>query len=76
MKAIHAYADVINERVSGTVKVKLYKGRADVVALKSQHSLFDENLATFNKNAAFNQNASAGFIEIYNLGQKTWNNAA
>jgi argininosuccinate synthase len=33
--------------------------------------LFDHNLATFEKNAAFNQNAAAGFIELHNLAQKT-----
>ena len=61
-----------NQRVNGTVKVKLYKGKADVVAMESPYSLFDANLATFNKDASFNQNASAGFIEIYNLAQKTY----
>ena len=72
MAAIHAFQDSVNERVTGTVKVRLYKGTATVVALESPYSLFNANLATFNKNAAFNQNASAGFIEIYNLAQKTF----
>ncbi len=72
MTAIHALQDSINERVTGTVTVRLYKGMATVVALESPYSLFNANLATFNKNAAFNQNASAGFIEIYNLPQKTF----
>jgi len=43
--------------------------------LSSKYSLFDENLATFNKCMDFNQNSSAGFIEIYNLAQKTAFNA-
>jgi len=72
MAAIHAFQDSTNERVTGTVKMRLYKGAATVVALESPYSLFNTNLATFNKNAAFNQNASAGFIEIYNLPQKTF----
>ena len=72
MDAIHAFQDAANRRVTGVVKVKLYKGNADVVAMESPYSLFDSNLATFNKNASFNQNASAGFIEIYNLAQKTY----
>ncbi len=72
MDAIHAFQDAANQRVNGTVKVKLYKGKADVVAMESPYSLFDANLATFNKDASFNQNASAGFIEIYNLAQKTY----
>lgn len=75
IKALHAFGDSINERVTGTVKVHLLKGKADVVALKSRYSLFDENLATFDKNAAFNQNASAGFIELHSLAERTYYNA-
>ncbi|MCF7812446.1 argininosuccinate synthase [Candidatus Gracilibacteria bacterium] len=71
MYHIHAFTNSQNKKVTGTVKVKLYKGNITIVALQSPYSLFDQNLATFNKNAAFNQNASAGFIEIYNLAQKT-----
>lgn len=68
---IRAFINEQNKKVTGTVKVRLYKGNCDVVALSSPYSLFDENLATFNKSAAFNQNASAGFIELWNLPQKT-----
>eukprot|EP00163_Fabomonas_tropica_P021564 TRINITY_DN3765_c0_g1_i2.p2 TRINITY_DN3765_c0_g1~~TRINITY_DN3765_c0_g1_i2.p2 ORF type:complete len:431 (-),score=150.26 TRINITY_DN3765_c0_g1_i2:109-1380(-) len=71
MYHIHAYHNSQNKKVSGKVKVQLYKGNVTVVALESPHSLFDTNLATFERNALFNQNASAGFIEIYNLAQKT-----
>ena len=71
MDNIRAYINEQNKKVSGEVTVKLYKGNCDVVALKSPYSLFDENLATFNKSAAFNQNASSGFIELWNLPQKT-----
>ncbi len=53
MDAIHAFQDSANHRVEGTVKVKLYKGKADVVAMESPYSLFDANLATFNKDASF-----------------------
>lgn len=71
MYHIHAFINSQNKKVTGSVKVKLYKGNITVVALTSTNSLFDHNLATFYKNGAFNQNASAGFIEIYNLAQKT-----
>lgn len=71
MNHLHAFIDDQNKKVSGTVSVKLFKGQATVVKLDSPHSLFDHNLATFDKNATFNQNASAGFIEIYTLAQKT-----
>jgi argininosuccinate synthase len=71
MDNIRAYITQQNKKVSGTVTVRLYKGNCEVVSLNSQYSLFDENLATFNKSADFNQNASAGFIELWNLPQKT-----
>ena len=73
MSHLNAYINDQNLKVSGEVTVKLFKGQATVVALESPYSLFDHNLATFEKNATFNQNASAGFIEIYNLPQKTAN---
>ncbi len=71
MYHLHAYQNSQNKKVTGKVKVQLFKGNITVVALDSPYSLFDKNLATFEKNMAFNQNASAGFIEIYNLAQKT-----
>lgn len=71
MRHLNSYIDSQNMKVTGTVTVELYKGNISVVALTSPYSLFDQNLATFEKNQAFNQNASAGFIEIYNLAQKT-----
>ncbi|MEI7510779.1 MAG: argininosuccinate synthase [Candidatus Peregrinibacteria bacterium] len=71
MYHIHAFLSSQNKKVTGSVTVKLFKGNITVVALHSPYSLFDHNLATFNKNASFNQNASAGFIELWNLAQKT-----
>jgi len=71
MDNIRAFIDKQNEKVSGEVTVHLYKGNCEVVALESPNSLFDHNLATFNKSAQFNQNASPGFIELWNLPQKT-----
>ncbi|MFA7653660.1 MAG: argininosuccinate synthase [Candidatus Magasanikbacteria bacterium] len=71
MYHIHAFQNSQNKKVTGKVKVHLFKGNITTVALDSPYSLFDKNLATFEKNMTFNQNASAGFIEIYNLAQKT-----
>lgn len=70
MKNIHSFINTHNEKVTGNVTVKLYKWNVIVEKLSSEYSLFDENLATFNKSVDFNQNSSAGFIEIYNLSQK------
>ncbi len=73
MSHLHAFINDHNKKVTGKVQVHLFKGMATVVALSSPYSLFNKDMATFDKNAAFNQNASAGFIEIYSLAQKTAN---
>lgn len=67
MDDLNAFIDKINEKVSGLVTVKLFKGVAEVVAVETANTIFDEKLATFMKNDTFNQNASAGFIEIYTM---------
>jgi argininosuccinate synthase len=67
MDDLNAYIDHVNQKVSGVVTVKLFKGQAEVVAVDTANTIFDEKLATFMKSSAFNQNASAGFIEIYTL---------
>lgn len=71
MNNLHAFIDEQNKKVTWEVTLKLYKWNITVVSLKSPNSLFDHNLATFNKNVSFNQNSSAWFIEIYTLAQKT-----
>lgn len=71
MTHLNSYIDSVNKKVTGTVTVELYKGKVYVVAVRSKYSLFNENLSTFMKNDLFNQNASAGFIELWNLPQKT-----
>ncbi len=67
MDNLNAFIDRVNEKVSGLVTVKLFKGVAEVVAVETANTIFDEKLATFMKSSAFNQNASAGFIEIYTM---------
>jgi argininosuccinate synthase len=71
MKHLTQYIDSMNSKVKGKVVLKMYKGNLDVVSVSSPNSLFDADLATFNKNGKFNQNSSAGFIEIYSLAMKT-----
>jgi len=71
MDHLNAYINSMNEKVTGKVTLSLYKGKAEVLTADSPNSLFDINLATFNKDAKFNQNSSVGFIEIYGLGMKT-----
>ena len=67
VKHLNAYIDDQNEKVTGKVKVRLYKGFAESVAVVTPNSIFEEKLATFMASSAFNQNASPGFIELYTL---------
>lgn len=72
MSAINAFNDKVNEKVTGDVTIRLYKGKADVVALKSPKALAYTSFAN-DEGYAFNVNASAGFIEIYSLQMKLAN---
>lgn len=67
MADLNAYIDNVNKKVTGVVTLKLYKGGVAVVALETPNTIFEEKLATFMSSEAFNQNASAGFIELYTL---------
>ncbi|WP_414054083.1 argininosuccinate synthase [Macrococcus equi] len=60
----------MQQYVNGKVKVKLYKGNITVVGRTSDKSLYNEKLATYTQEDAFNQQASVGFIEIYELPTK------
>ena len=70
MDDLNAYCDKVNEKVTGKLKIKLYKGKAEIVALDSPYALYNKKLVTFNSDYSFNQNASPGFIEIYSLPMK------
>ncbi|OZU89352.1 argininosuccinate synthase [Virgibacillus indicus] len=65
--ALKAFIEKTQENVSGTVKVKLYKGQATVVGRESAHSLYDFDLATYDKGDAFDHEAALGFIKLWGL---------
>lgn len=67
MDDLNAYIDKVNNKVTGKVTVKLYKGNVEAVVVETPNTIFEEKLATFMASEAFNQNASAGFIELYTL---------
>ena len=66
-----AYVRSSQRFVTGTVRVKLFKGNCQVVGRKSPKSLYDFGLATYDKGDQFDQSASAGFIHIWGLSAKT-----
>ena len=66
-----AYVRSSQRFVTGTVRLKLYKGNSTVVGRKSPSSLYSHGLATYDKGDVFDQSASAGFIHIWGLPVKT-----
>lgn len=66
-KNLNAYINYSNNKVTGKVILKLYKGSVETIAVETPNTIFEEKLATFMASDAFNQNASPGFIELYSL---------
>ncbi|MCD6600112.1 MAG: argininosuccinate synthase [Dehalococcoidia bacterium] len=66
-----AYVESSQRYVTGTVRVKLYKGTCQVVGRKSPYSLYDFSLATYDKDDVFDQSASPGFIHLWGLPVRT-----
>ncbi len=62
-----AYVKSSQRFVSGTVRLKLFKGNSSIVGRKSPYSLYSYGLATYDKGDQFDQSASPGFIHIWGL---------
>ena len=65
-EALSAFVDKTQERVTGTVKLKLYKGNIIKAGIWSDQSLYSEEIATFGE-SDYNQADAAGFINLYGL---------
>ena len=61
------FIDETQKSVSGTVRLKLYKGNCMVVGRKSESSLYDPDFATFESDAVYNQKDAEGFIRLSGL---------
>ena len=70
--AFDAFLASTQQCVTGTVKLKLYKGSCTVVGRKSAYSLYDYALATYDADDQFDHKAAAGFIKLQTLSTKTW----
>ena len=67
METLQAYIDSTQENVTGTARMKLYKGSCFVVGRKAPYSLYSEDFATFEKDKVFNQLDAIGFIKLNGL---------
>ncbi len=65
--AIQAFITVTQRDVTGTGRIKLYKGSATLVGRQAAYSLYREDLATFNAEDVYNQKDAEGFIRLYGL---------
>src|SRR5688572_33499321 len=66
-EAYDAFVNVTQERVSGSVSLKLYKGGISVAGRSSLHALYDERFVTFGEDDVYQQSDAAGFIRLFGL---------
>jgi argininosuccinate synthase len=69
--AIDAFVAAIQPRVTGTVRLKLFKGDCRVVGRRSDYALYDRELATYDAGDRFDHAAAEGFIKIWGLPTET-----
>ncbi|MCZ8154718.1 MAG: argininosuccinate synthase [Leptospira sp.] len=72
MNAMRVYIDFTQQSVTGVVRIKLYKGVCSVVGRKSEKSLYNAGLSTFEKEELYNQHDAEGFINLFGLPMKEW----
>jgi argininosuccinate synthase len=70
--ALDAFVQQTQERVSGTVRVKLFKGNATIVGRKAENSLYTPDLATYGADDQFDHKAAEGFIYVWGLPTRVW----
>ncbi|QSF49465.1 MULTISPECIES: argininosuccinate synthase [unclassified Thermosynechococcus] len=71
-EALDAFIQQTQKRVTGTVRVKLFKGTARVVGRRSPYSLYTPDLATYGAEDQFNHKAAEGFIYVWGLPTRVW----
>lgn len=70
--ALDAFVQQTQERVTGTVRVKLFKGNAMIVGRKAENSLYTPDLATYGAEDEFDHKAAEGFIYVWGLPTRVW----
>jgi argininosuccinate synthase len=69
-EALDAFVNVTQRTVTGTARLKLYKGNVTLVGRKSPYSLYREDFATFGEEDVYNQQDAEGFIKLFGLPMK------
>ena len=70
--ALDAFIEKTQERVSGTVRIKLFKGNAIIVGRRSENTLYTPDLATYGAEDQFDHKAAEGFIYVWGLPTRIW----
>ncbi len=71
-EALDAFIDQTQDRVSGMVRIKLFKGNAVIVGRYSDNSIYSPNLSTYGADDDFDHKAAEGFIYIWGLPTRVW----
>jgi argininosuccinate synthase len=69
-EALDAFVAVTQQQVTGTVRLKLYKGNIIIAGRKSAYSLYREDYASFGEEDVYNQQDAQGFIQLFGLPMK------
>ena len=70
--AVDAFMATTQQCVTGLVRLKFYKGTCTVTGRKSDFSLYDYGLATYDAADTFNHQSAKGFIDLYGLSTRVW----
>jgi argininosuccinate synthase len=70
--ALDAFADATQEAVTGDVRLRLGPGSCTPVGRRSERSLYDHSLATYDEGDTFDQGDAAGFVRLWGLPTKRW----
>ncbi len=69
-EALDAFMESTQNHLTGTVRLKLYKGSVTPAGVKSPYSLYREDLATFSQDEVYDQKKAEGFIDLFGLSMK------
>jgi argininosuccinate synthase len=69
-EALDAFIDKTQENVTGTVKLKLYKGNIMVAGIDSDNALYDEGISSFGASELYDHKDAEGFIKLFSLPYK------
>ena len=69
-EAYDAFVNTTQQRVTGSITVRLFKGTATIAGRASEEALYDERFVTFGEDDVYQQSDAAGFIRLYGLSQR------